>query len=334
MIDYELVTTLGPSTNQAPVWKSLLSAGATTFRLNTSHLNLTELDIWLEALAAAFAPDMPPSVVLDLQGSKWRLGAFPARRLEAGQQVDFFLSSRNDVPGAIPVPHPDFFAAAPGSSGEINLNDARVRLALERVADGRLSAVVLQGGEVSSSKGITFTASDHRQETLNDKDQAIVAATRGLGWVRLALSYVKDEVEMGRYRASIGPNAYLVAKLEREPAVSQAAQIALAADELWLCRGDLGAELGLAHMAQAVYRFSRTVRELPRPVLIAGQVFEHLVQVPYPTRSEVCYLYEVLELGYHGLVLSDETAIGRYPLESCRAAALFKQPTENRTQAR
>jgi pyruvate kinase len=98
----------------------------------------------------------------------------------------------------------------------------------------------------------------------------------------------------------------------------------LESNELWVCRGDLGAELGLRDMAAAVQRFTQTVGDLPAPVLMAGQTLEHMTRQPTPTRSEVCYLYDTLLAGYRGVVLSDETAIGHYPVESCRAAALFR----------
>ncbi len=129
---------------------------------------------------------------------------------------------------------------------------------------------------------------------------------------------------MAAYRARLGQGAYLIAKLERRPALESVEEIAAAADELWLCRGDLGAELGLPGMAVASHRFSQQVRSLPVPSFLAGQVLEHLTAAPAPTRSEVTCLYDALAAGYRGVVLSDETAIGRFPVEACRAAALFK----------
>jgi pyruvate kinase len=117
----------------------------------------------------------------------------------------------------------------------------------------------------------------------------------------------------------------LIAKLERRPAMAEVKEIAQAADALWICRGDLGAELGIAEMAVAVAEISSQVREYGRPVLMAGQVLEHMVEHLNPTRSEVCYLYETLQRGYAGVVLSDETAMGRYPLACCEVAAMFKK---------
>ncbi len=182
---------------------------------------------------------------------------------------------------------------------------------------------MVQAGEISAHKGLTLAHTGLRIEALSDKDRAILERTRGLESVRYAISYLKDAVEATRYRALCGPSVSLIAKIERRPAIDEAAQIAASVDELWLCRGDLGAELGLPAMAEAVERFAAWPGKLPGPVLMAGQVLEHMTEHATPTRSEVCYLYDCLRQGYGGVVLSDETAIGRYPAESCRAAAMF-----------
>ena len=321
---YELLATLGPSSQSEAVWQAMLDAGVTAFRLNTSHLSLEQLEAWLERLER-FTPgsQVKPTLVLDLQGSKWRLGECEACQLEAGDMVELVYGEIAQE-GRLPVPHADFFHAAVLSDSEIVLNDARVRLAVQESTAERIQARVSLGGPVAAYKGITFTASEFRKEALNEKDQAILSQTRGNPAIRYAISYVKDTIEMGRYRALFGEGAYLAAKLERQPALEQARQIAEAADEVWLCRGDLGAELGQKKMAEAVYRFSADLKTFPCPTYLAGQVLEHMVEYLTPTRSEVCYLYEALQKGYAGVVLSDETAVGGYPVESCRVAAQFR----------
>lgn len=327
MFNYEIVATLGPRSEHAATWEALLAAGATAFRLNTSHLDLPQVRHWLERWQRHFAGRAArPPLVLDLQGSKWRLGEFPPVILQPGTTVELIYAESSDRPAALPVPHLDFFQAAPGSSGIVVLNDARIRLAVEDVTATQLRARVLQGGEIAARKGLTYTASAQRLETLPEKDRQIIAETQALPGIHYALSYVKDAVEMARYRALIGLAAYLIAKLEREPAVSEAASLAAYADELWLCRGDLGAELGLRALAETVYHFSARVNTLPRPVLLAGQVLEHMTAHADPTRSELCYLYAALQQGYRGLVLSDETAVGHDPVAACRMAALFRDP--------
>jgi pyruvate kinase len=303
----------------------MLDAGATAFRLNTSHLSLLQLQHWLARLAPFLsALDPAPPLVLDLQGSKWRLGEFPARLLDPDQRVDLVYAAATDRPDALPVPHLDFFQAAKVSSDEIVLNDAKIKLVREAIGPEFLRARVVSGGEISARKGITFATSDYRLEELNDKDRMILTQTRHLPFVRYALSYIRDALEMRKYRAHFGDAAHLIAKLERQPAVDEALPIAMIADELWLCRGDLGAELGLRSMAETVQRFFNLIGGLSIPVLLAGQVLEHMTEHPAPTRSEVCYLYEALLKGYRGFVLSDEAAIGRYPIESCRIAAMFR----------
>jgi len=306
----------------------MLAAGASALRLNTSHLDLDRLHEWLDRLTPFLtACDEPrPPLILDLQGSKWRLGSFEKRRLEQGRTIELVHTSTTLRPDELPVPHADFFQAAAESSGEIVLNDARISLALTTIGEGRLGARVIKGGEIAPHKGITYTASGFRCEGLSPKDQTIIEHTRSFPGIRYAVSYVRDAQEMARYRSQCGASTYLIAKLERRPAIADARNIAALCDELWLCRGDLGAELGTCAMAQAVHLFSRRLADLPAPVVLAGQVLEHMTAHVHPTRSEVCCLYDALALGYRGIVLSDETAVGLYPVEACRAAALFLTP--------
>jgi pyruvate kinase len=324
-MDYAITATLGPGSVTRSTWEGMLAAGATGFRLNTSHLSLEQLQDWLQRLDPFLSSlETRPPLVLDLQGSKWRLGEFPPCELAAGQPVELVYAGSTEQAGVLPVPHADFFRAARLSSGEVVLNDAKVRLRVEASQPERVHARVMLGGSLAPHQGITFTASDYRQERLSAKDQAIVDQTRGIPSIQYAISYLRDAAEALKYRELLGERAYLVAKLERRPAIDDAVQIARVANELWLCRGDLGAELGIKAMAETAYQFSERVRDFRVPVFLAGQVLEHMTGHPTPTRSEVTTIYAALARGYAGLVLSDETAIGRYPVESCQSAALFK----------
>lgn len=322
---YSITATLGPASEQEATWQEMLAAGATAFRLNTSHLSLDSLRTWLDRLSPFLdRAGSSISLVLDLQGSKWRLGQFPRFTLQEGHLVQLVHAAESAQAGSLPVPHADFFRAAPQSSAEIVLNDAKSRLAVVSIEPGVIRAQVTLGGEIAPRKGVTFSASPFRTETLSEKDQSIFAQTRDLDFIHYAVSYVKDSVEMEGYRALFGPSAHLIAKLERGLAMAEAGQISSIAKCLWVCRGDLGAELGMKGMAEAVSRFSSLVKAMPVPAVMAGQVLEHMTEHAIPTRSEVCYLHDALQAGYQGFVLSDETAIGRYPVESCRAAAMFK----------
>ena len=251
-------------------------------------------------------------------------GNFAPFTLRRGQRIELVFASETSRPSTLPVPHSDFFHAAALSSAELTLDDARIRLYVERSAADHLTARVVQGGRILPRKGITFLESDYRLEQLNPQDQAVLELTRGTTGVCYAISYLRDVKEISRYRAMFGAQAYLIAKLERQPALDDLFPIARLADELWLCRGDLGAELGPRRMAQEVSRITQLVKECSKPVLLAGQVLEHMTRHATPTRSELCYLHDALAAGYAGVVLSDETAVGHYPLEACRVAALFR----------
>jgi pyruvate kinase len=324
-MNYRIVATLGPSSSTPEIWQKMLVNGVTGFRLNTSHLELDQILVWLEQLSGLITKEDPPiPFVLDLQGSKWRIGQINRLNLAADQEIELFYSESSQLPSMIPVPHSDFFLATAMSSDQIVLNDAKVILSRIESGPDWLKARVVRGGELSSRKGITYVDSNYRNERLTEKDRGIFDATRDIPHIQYALSYVRDEEEMARYREIFGSRTPLIAKIERPTALKDVYNISNSADALWLCRGDLGAELGPAGMAHAVSNFTRVLRTIPIPILMAGQVLEHMSFSPQPTRTEVCYLLDCLDNGYMGFVLSDETAIGKFPVESCEAAALFK----------
>ena len=320
---YEIIATLGPSTETPDSWAALRAAGATRFRLNTSHLSVDELERWLARLRTFFSSTSSMPVVLDLQGSKWRVGEVAARRLDVEEHLQLAVEPGQGVD--LPVPHPDFFRAAAHSDGRVLLNDARVELEITDLdaTGGHARARVTRPGPVSRAKGITLPASDFRRESPGEKDRRILERVAGVDGIEIALSYVRDGAELAAYLRNIGAGVRTIAKVERPTAVADMDTIAQNADELWLCRGDLGAEAGLIAMAEAVHAVGGRLGELAAPCIMAGQVLEHMTAAPEPTRAEIVQLYEVLQAGYAGVVLSDETAVGSYPVESCRTAALF-----------
>ena len=331
-MEYDLIATLGPASSAPRLWQEMLLAGVTGFRLNTAHLGVYDFEVRNHSLEP-FIKRHGMCCYLDLQGSKWRLGEFPTFTLEEGQVIELVLTNAPESNGVLPTPHGDFFTAAAHSDGVIVLNDGKVNLQAEKIGTNRLQARVTRGGEISSNKGLTVPNSLFRSETLGEKDRQIIQLTLGRPEIRYAISFIKDATEMARYRELIGPDAYLAAKLERGTALEDVVGISGYANSVWLCRGDLGAELGLRSMAEAVYSLLKCTRELPVPLYLAGQVFEHLTHHPTPTRAEVCNLYEALQQGVAGCVLSDETAIGRDPLEACRVAALWRWRRDARVRA-
>ena len=325
-MEYQLVPTIGPASYSVEVWQAMVEAGADRFRLNTSHLNLEELESWLRDFERFYSVNhAKPALVLDLQGSKWRLGNFKAFRMLEWEELILKFGSESSARKVLPVPHKDFFEAAKSSDGTIVLNDAKNLLEIVSIEENEIRVRVILGGMISSHKGITFQQTEYRRENLSRKDKNIFELSKEFDFIQYALSYVKDADEMQKFREEFGPEVFLAAKLERRSSLEKVNEIASFANELWVCRGDLGAELGLQQMALELSKFNKIVKSLPVTVIMAGQVLEHMAGSPVPTRSEVCYLHDCLESGYQGFVLSDETAVGKFPLEACKIGAMFKE---------
>jgi len=321
---YEIIATLGPASSSREIWNKMLDSGVTGFRINTSHLSVDALLSQLDSLlSVGETQNAIPYIVLDLQGSKWRLGSFDPFVLVENSLVTLMFTDVTSQASVLPVPHQDFFTAAAESDGEIVLNDAKAKLMIDTRNKDKITARVITGGEISSHKGITLRNTKFRTEHPKEKDLHIYEQTKQNSTIRYAISYIKDDFEMAQYRSWFGQEHHLIAKLERPEALEYIPEIEHYCDELWVCRGDLGAEVGLRKMAAAVQVISSSLANFKNPVLMAGQVLEHMTYFDTPTRSEICHLADLLAGGYKGVVLSDETAIGRNPVLACEMAAMF-----------
>lgn len=305
----QLVVTLGPAS--AGLVGELAGSGATAFRLNASHLGVGALVEWLERVRAA-APAVP--VVVDLQGAKMRVGDCASRRVARGERVRFALTPA--APDDVPLPHPELFQAV--RPGEVlSCDDDRLRCEVERAEEGLLVARWLGDGLLSPRRGLNRASHPVEPRGPGERDLAQLAAARPFGPVSFAWSFMTDGREAAWVREA-APGCPVVGKVERAEAVTALDRLLAAVDEAWICRGDLGAQLGPRALARFVADW-RPPASGP-PVLMAGQVLHHLAGHADPTRSEVCHLFDLLARGYAGIVLSDETAVGAAPLEAVRVA--------------
>lgn len=303
-----LVATLGPASRAAA--PELARAGVDGFRLNASHLTPAALG---EAIAEVRARCPEAPIVVDLQGAKMRLGAFEPRAIRAGEALRL---SCDDDPAALPLPHPAFFRAA-AVGGTLGLDDDRVHLRVTAASARAIEAVALHDATLRPRKGVNLIDHPVVLEALTDDDEAHLAAARPFAGVSFAFSFMLDGREAAWVRAR-APGAAVVGKIERREALDALPAIAAACDEVWICRGDLGAQLGPAALGRAVAAIAPA--SLACPTLMAGQVLEHLTRHRDPTRSEVCHLHDLLARGYAGIVLSDETAIGDEPAHAAAVA--------------
>ncbi|RPJ73496.1 MAG: hypothetical protein EHM24_07855 [Acidobacteria bacterium] len=304
----QLVATLGPASYTLA--RDIAAAGATAFRLNASHLPPTELDRALSALCAR-CPESP--VVVDLQGAKMRLGQFEPRAVAPRELLRFALQDGD----SISLPHPEVFEQT-RSGDTLSVDDARLRFEVVEVGAGWLTAVAAAAGTLLPRKGVNIEPHPVAlgRLTAADAEACAVAARHGVRAFAFSFMSTGDEASWLRDRV---PGCTVIGKIERVEAAERLATVASAVDGVWICRGDLGAQLGPARLAHFVAGVEP--RRLPGPVLMAGQVLEHLTAHAEPTRSEVCHLHDLVARGYAGIVLSDETAIGADPVRAVTTAA-------------
>lgn len=314
------ILTLGPASQGHDVLLTFLHA-ADAFRLNVAHLSPAATTAWLERLQEVFAEaGRVIPVVLDLQGAKMRIGEI--ERVDAlPERVVLVHGDRSEAPTEIPVPHAELFESVkPGET--LLLNDSRVCLRVLENRGGTVSAETVRNGPLSSHKGINRAMHPLPFRDLTPGDRSAVQAGLAFPFVQFALSFVLQASDATIARRYVGERP-LVAKIERPEAFANLDEIAQAFSALWLCRGDLGAQAGLRALGPLQRDFTARIGEFGKPAFLAGQVLEHMTSHPEPTRAEVVGLYEAVQSGFQGIVLSDETAVGRNPLEVVRFLSEF-----------
>ena len=300
------------------------------FRVNASHMTTESLGAFCEAYGRVAGLGAVP-LYIDLQGAKLRVhAAQPQCRVGTGDHVA--VVCLGDEAGATTTT-----AATPGddkarifvganimallqAGTEVSIDDGKVELVVEAVAADRshADAVVRRGGDVRARKGFNLRPHPVAFTALSARDRAHVAATRQHAFVRYALSFACLASEVEELRALAGPERPVAVKLERPLDTDAVVALGRSAGELWVCRGDMGAQLGTPG-ALAVYYRGFVVGALPLllregcRVVMAGEVLDHMCDAPAPTRSEVCHLADLWALGFDGIVVSNETAWGKHP---------------------
>ncbi len=317
-----VIATLGSATASPAAVAALRDAGADMVRLNGAHLRPGKLAALLDlAERGGFTPDR---VVVDLQGAKTRLGWLAAPvAVRAGERLHLIPEGQAPpAQGVVTVDRAAFLRAL--SAGDrLRVDDGRFGLKVLAVHGTRVSVEAEQDGELKPRKGLARWGSEvHLEVHLLPSDKALIDRAAKRGVQAFAVSYARhpDLLRLvRRYARNAAPDSSIriFAKLEQPSALEAWSVLAEASDALWLCRGDLGAEVGLEHLP-ALQR-SLLARALPgTPLLVAGQVLHHMCSSPRPTRSEACHVHNLIEAGVAGFVLSDETALGPHGPEAVR----------------
>ncbi|MEL7480774.1 MAG: pyruvate kinase [Pseudomonadota bacterium] len=310
----KIIATLGPSSRAPDMVTLLAQAGVDIFRLNFSHG--THDDHAKSLQAVRHAEDKlgrPLAVLADLQGPKIRVGTFPdgAIRLSMGQELELVFAEAATMPGTIAVPHREILAQLEPDD-EILLNDGQLRLTV--LAGGERPVVKSDlPGRLSDKKGFTVRGKALAVDAMTAKDQDDLAFALEMGIDLVALSFVQSVEDITRAKTLIAGRAPLIAKIEKPAAVDDLHEVVCAADAVMVARGDLGVEYPLEEVPVIQRQIIRAARSAGRPVIVATQMLESMIEQAAPTRAEVGDVATAVYQGADAVMLSAETAIGRHP---------------------
>ena len=312
----KIVATLGPASSDPAVIERLFVAGVDVFRLNFSHGSAADHRARVDALRAVERRHGRPIAILaDLQGPKLRVGTFAAGpvQLEAGQPFRLQLAPTGGDARAVTLPHPEIFAAL-AAGAELLLDDGKLRLAVERCDAASADTRVVVGGRLSDRKGVNVPGVVLPISALTEKDRRDLAVALDLGVDWVALSFVQRPEDVHEARALVDGRALLVAKLEKPAAIDRLEQVIDAADAVMVARGDLGVEMPAESVPPLQKRIVRACRQRGRPVIVATQMLESMIESPVPTRAEASDVATAIYDGADAVMLSAESAAGRHPV--------------------
>jgi pyruvate kinase len=315
----KIIATLGPGSADPPRIAALLAAGADVVRINASHGTAELRAALISALrTAADAAGQPVAVMLDLQGPRIRVGDLAQPLILAAGAEVAFAPEETAAPGQIPTTYAALAAdVRPGS--RILLDDGLLAVEVTRIDAPVVRGRVLQGGPLGSHKGMNLPGVQISAPSLTDKDLADVAFAVEHGADYVALSFVRRAEDVAGLRALLPPGVGIVAKIEKDTALADAARIIEASDAVMVARGDLGVELPFEEVPLVQKRLIRQAVAARRPVIVATQMLESMVHHPRPTRAEVSDVANAVLDGTDALLLTAETAVGAYPCEAVQA---------------
>ena len=314
----KIVATVGPASNTPEMLKALFLAGVDTFRLNFSHgvqADHARVHAAIRALEAEVG--RPIGILQDLQGPKIRVGTVRDGRLDlaAGERVRFVLEGAEGGKDAIPLHHPEIFAAVvPGQ--DLLIDDGRVRVRVTGVEADAIDAEVVTAGIVSNRKGVNLPGTLLDLSPLTEKDRADLAFGLELGVDWVALSFVQTPSDVLEARGLIGDRAGIMSKIEKPQALDRIEDIIRLSDAVMVARGDLGVEIPHEDVPGRQKELIRACRLAVKPVVVATQMLDSMVNAPAPTRAEASDVATAIYDGADAVMLSAESATGRYPVEA------------------
>jgi pyruvate kinase len=314
----KIVATLGPASANPDVMARLFEAGADVFRINMSHTPHDEAWRLRDAIRGVEARfGRPIGILADLQGPKLRIGEMLGGRalLQEGSLFRFDASEAAGNAQRVGLPHPPIFAGV--EVGHVLLlDDGKVRMQVVEKRADRIEAKVLTGGALASRKGISLPDTVLPLGPLTAKDQADLANALDIGADWIALSFVQRSEDVAEVRRLVDGRAAIMSKIEKPSAIADLEQIINLSDGIMVARGDLGVEMPVEKVPGLQKRITRQARGAGKPVVIATQMLESMIVSPVPTRAEVSDVATAVFDGADAVMLSAESAVGKYPAEA------------------
>jgi pyruvate kinase len=327
----KIVATLGPASSSPDRLEQLIRAGVDVVRLNFSHGDAADhVERAARVREAAARAGREVAIMADLQGPKIRIGKLAGGRVELAAGQRFVLDATRTEPGdqgAVGLDYKDLPRDV-RPRDTLLLNDGLIRLTVDEVRGDEVHTTVVVGGELSDHKGINKAGGGLTAPALTPKDMADIRTAMSFQADYLAVSFPKSatDMEMARQLAHAAGEPWrhkpaLIAKIERTEAVAALEAILKASDGIMVARGDLAVEVGNAAVPALQKRMIRLARELDRVVITATQMMESMIVNAVPTRAEVSDVANAVLDGTDAVMLSAETAVGKYPLETVEQVA-------------
>jgi pyruvate kinase len=314
----KILATLGPASRDPEMLRRLFRAGADAFRINLSHGDHETHAASIRAIRALEKEfNRPITVLCDLQGPKLRVGTFADERAVIPHGHRFTLD-RDPAPGdatRVHLPHPELFEVL-AVGQRLLINDGKIRLRVTEASTDRIVCTAEVGGVISDRKGINVPDAEVPIPALTEKDRRDLAfaVEQGADWV--ALSFVQRPEDLTEARRLMGGHGALCAKIEKPQAVRRLDEILELADGVMVARGDLGVELNPEEVPPLQKRIVNATRLTGKPVIVATQMLESMIESPAPTRAEVSDVANAVYDGADAVMLSAETAAGQWPEEA------------------
>ncbi|CAN5493709.1 pyruvate kinase [soil metagenome] len=314
----KILATLGPVSSDSASIRKLFEAGADVFRINMSHTphdKMREMVATIRNVESSYG--RPIGILIDLQGPKLRLGNFENGFVELNNGAMFTLDA-DPTPGdktRVHLPHPEILKALrPGHA--LLIDDGKLRLIAEETSPDHALVRVVTGGKMSDRKGVSLPDTDLPVSAMTPKDRADLEAAleTGIDWV--ALSFVQRAEDVIEAKKLVRGRASVMSKIEKPQAIERLDEIMEASDALMVARGDLGVELPAERVPGLQKQMTRLARRAGKPVVVATQMLESMITSPVPTRAEVSDVANAVFEGADAIMLSAESAAGKFPVEA------------------